>query len=52
MLANAKKELPVGSGILNRYGDPIRGEELAVIDLRGWRELTIKTQPEFDKYQE
>jgi hypothetical protein len=44
MLANARKGLPVGYGILDRYGNPIRDVGLAVIDLRGWRELSIKSQ--------
>ena len=46
MLANAKKGLPVGTGILNRYGHPIGANELAVIDLCGWRELSIQKQSE------
>jgi len=41
MLKNAADGLPVGTGILNRYGHPIANTELAVIDLCGWRELQI-----------
>lgn len=43
MLANVKKGLPAGRGILNRYMCPITDEHLSAIDLRGWRELSIQT---------
>ncbi len=49
MLANVKQGLPAGRGILDRYMRPITDEHLAVIDLRGWRELSIQTDPALEE---